>query len=51
MNTAYDSDLIQEQWELLAAQLPAGKPTGRPRTVALHQVVNAILYVLMTGCA
>lgn len=51
MTLAYASDLTQAQWELLASQLPAPKPTGRPRTVDLHQVVNAILYVLMTGCA
>lgn len=51
MTPAYASDLTQEQWELLAPQFSARKPTGRPRTVELHRVVNAILYVLLTGCA
>lgn len=51
MTLAYASSLTDEQWELLASQLPAPKATGRPRTVDLHQVVNAILYVLTTSCA
>lgn len=51
MTLAYSSSLTDEQWELLASQLPAPKPTGRPRTVDLHQVFNAILYVLTTSCA
>jgi putative transposase len=51
MTLAYSSGLTDEQWELLASQLPAPKSTGRPRTVDLHQVINAILYVLTTSCA
>ncbi|NET35844.1 MAG: IS5 family transposase [Cyanothece sp. SIO1E1] len=51
MTLAYASGLTNEQWELLASQLPAPKSTGRPRTVDLHQVVNAILYVLTSSCA
>ena len=51
MTLAYANGLTDEQWELLASQLPAPKSTGRPRTVDLHQVVNAVLYVLTTSCA
>ena len=47
---SYPSDLTDEQWELLSPLLPAAKPGGRPRTVELREVLNAILYVLRTGC-
>ena len=47
----YPSDLTDEQWELLSPLLPAAKPGGRPRTVELRELLNAILYVLRTGCA
>ena len=47
----YPSDLTDEQWELLSPLLPAAKPGGRPRTVELREILNAILYVLRAGCA
>jgi hypothetical protein len=47
MTKAYPSNLTWEQWELIADQFPSEKPGGRPRTIALFSVVNAILYVLM----
>jgi putative transposase len=31
--------------------LPDAKPGGRPRTISLRQVLNAILYVTRGGCA
>jgi putative transposase len=47
---AYPTDLTDEQWVLLEPLLPAAKPGGRPRAVDLREVVNALLYVLRTGC-
>jgi putative transposase len=47
---AYSTDLTDEQWTLLAPLLPAAKPGGRPRAVDLREIVNALLYVLRTGC-
>jgi len=47
----YPSDLTDEQWEVLRRLLPAAKPGGRPRSVDLREVVNALLYLLRTGCA
>jgi len=38
--------LTWEQWELIAELFPKEKPGGRPRTVAMYAIVNAILYVL-----
>jgi putative transposase len=48
--TNYPSDLTDAQFARLAPLLPAAKPGGRPRSVHLHTVVNAILYVNRTGC-
>ena len=42
--------LTDDQWKLLSPLLPASKHGGRPRTVDLKEVLNAILYVLRTGC-
>lgn len=46
----YPSDLTDAQWEELAALLPPAKPGGRPRTVDIREVMNAVLYVLRSGC-
>jgi hypothetical protein len=46
MTKAYPSNLTWEQWELIAELFPKEKPGGRPRTVAMYAIVNAILYVL-----
>lgn len=46
----YPSDLTDEEWAILEPLLPPAKRGGRPRTVALRQVLNAIFYVLKSGC-
>jgi len=46
----YPSDLTDAQWQELAPLLPAAKTGGRPRTVDMREVINAILYVLRSGC-
>lgn len=47
----YDTDVSDVEWLLLAPLLPAEKPGGRHRHINLRAVVNAIFYVLQTGCA
>lgn len=47
---AYPSDLTDEEWEIIEPLLPAGKWGGRPREVDLREILNAIFYVLKTGC-
>ena len=47
----YPTDLTSGQWRLVAPQLPPAKPGGRPRSTDLREVINAILYVVRTGCA
>ncbi len=46
----YASDATDEEWGLIAALLPPAKRLGRPRTTELREVVNALLYMLTTGC-
>jgi len=47
----YPSDLGDEQWARIAPYIPAAKPGGRPRAVDMREVLNAILYVVRSGCA
>ena len=46
----YPSDLTDEQWELVEPVLWRNGRWGRPRTVNLREVVNALLYLVRTGC-
>jgi putative transposase len=46
----YASDTTEAEWLLLSAWLPARRRVGRPREVDLRVVMNAILYILATGC-
>jgi len=46
----YASDLNDAEWLVLSFFLPARCHVGRPREVDLRLVVDAILYVLSTGC-
>ncbi len=51
MLLAYASEFTLEQAELLLALVSPDAKTGRPRTVDLIRVLQAIVYVLVTGCA
>ena len=46
----YPSDLTDAEWALAAPMIPPAKRGGRPRDVDVREVLNAILYVLSTGC-
>jgi putative transposase len=48
---AYPTDLKDAEWELLEALLPKAKPGGRPRSVDVREILNAIFYRERTGCA
>ena len=51
MEAVYPSDLSNAQWQALARVIPPAKPGGRPRTVDMRQVLNALFYLARTGCA
>src|SRR5271165_5642527 len=46
----YDTDLNAAAWAWIAPYLPAARPGGRSRTTNLRAVLNAIFYLLRTGC-
>ena len=46
----YPTDVTDQEWEAVAPQLTRKARTGRPRTVDLRQVFNAIRYKNRTGC-
>ena len=45
----YPSDVTDQQWALIEPLIPV-YPGGRPRKTSLRDVVDAIFYVLRTGC-
>jgi len=47
--TQYSSDLTNRQWQLIRQLLPARSRRGR-RPIDRRRVINAILYVVRTGC-
>jgi putative transposase len=49
MRQPYPSDLTDQQWEILQPLLPVD-PVGRPRTVAMREVLNALFYLNRSGC-
>jgi putative transposase len=46
----YPSDLTDEQWELLRPLFRRTKRRGRPWEVERRRMVNAIFYILSSGC-
>src|SRR5436305_7330004 len=47
---AYSSDVTDQQWDLLGPLIPLPSLEGRLATVERREIVNAILYVLRSGC-
>ncbi len=46
----YPTDLTDRQWECIRNHIPEAKPGGRPRTLDMRGVINAILYIVVGGC-
>jgi putative transposase len=46
----YASDVTDAEFALIEPLLPAPRHGGRPRSTGLREVLNAILYLLRTGC-
>ena len=49
----YNTDVTDAEWRLIEAvlPLPKGGRTGRPPKYSRREMVNAMLYVLRTGCS
>jgi putative transposase len=49
---SYPTDLTDAEWQQIARYLPERKsPRGRRRVHAYREIVNAIFYVLRSGCS
>jgi transposase len=46
----YPTDLNDNEWQLIAPMLPGSGKLGRPRKYSWRDILNAIFYVLRTGC-
>lgn len=47
----YPTDVTDAQWLILEPLVPKAKEGGRPRKICMREVVNAIFYLLRSGCA
>jgi putative transposase len=46
----YLTDLTDEPWKSWQPLIPPAKSGGRPRKVAMREIINTILYLHRTGC-
>ena len=46
----YPSDLSRKEWRAIRSHLAQAPGPGRPRTVDIRLVINAIFYVVRSGC-
>ena len=46
----YPSDLTDDEWAHIAPLIPPAKSGGNKRSVDVREVMNAIMYILSTGC-
>ncbi len=46
----YASSVTDDEWQKLAPLMPPPHKRGRPRTTSLRAVVDAIFYLLQSGC-
>jgi transposase len=46
----FPSDLTDAEWARLEPLIPAASPGGRPRKTDMRAAMDAILYLLRTGC-
>ena len=51
MRRVYPTDLTDDEWRVVSPLIPAAKPGGRPRSVDMREIMNAIRYQLRAGGA
>jgi transposase len=47
----YPSDLRDEEWAVLDPLIPRARKAGRPEQYAKRAILNAIFYLVRSGCA
>src|SRR5215210_6254447 len=50
MRKPYPTDLSDAEWNCIEPHLPATKGHGRPRIHDLREILNAVFYLLKSGC-
>lgn len=50
MRKPYPTDLSDAEWNYIEPHMPTSKGHGRPRVHSLREILNAIFYVLRSGC-
>jgi transposase len=48
---SYATDLTDAEWRILEPLLPAEKPGGRHRLYPMREIINALRYLLRSGCS
>ena len=51
MRRAYQTDTSDAEWSCLENHLPAPKAAGRPKVHSTREILDAVSYVLRSGCA
>jgi putative transposase len=51
MKRRYSTDLTDAEWERLQLHVPPPNKRGRPKTHSTREILNAIFYLLKSGCA
>lgn len=41
--------MTDSQWDIIQQMIPPAKSAGRPRTLDMRQVINAVLYIVVGG--
>ncbi len=50
MRKPYLTDLSDDEWNYIKPHMPPPLDHGRPRIHSLREILNAIFYVLRSGC-
>jgi putative transposase len=51
MRRAYQTDLSDAEWSCIEPHLPVPNAPGRPRVHTLRETLDAVFYILRSGCA
>jgi putative transposase len=51
MRRAYQTDLSDAEWTYIEPLIPTPRVPGRPRVHTLREILNAIFYMVRSGCA
>jgi putative transposase len=48
---SYPTDLRDQEWDVIKHLVPDAKPGGRPEAYPKREILNAIFYLLRSGCS